>query len=56
VQSKFDKLFFRGHNGIKSIIATVGGNDFKRLQIGIDRPNSNDPEIVAGYVLKNFSS
>ena len=46
---------FRGHNGIKSIIATIGGNDFRRLHIGIDRPKSNDPDIVAGYVLSNFS-
>jgi hypothetical protein len=38
-------LFFihRGHNGIKSIIATIGGNDFRRLHLGIDRPNSNNP-------------
>lgn len=36
-------LIDRGHNGIKSIIATIGGNDFRRLHLGIDRPNSNDP-------------
>lgn len=47
---------FRGHNGIKSIIASIGGNDFRRLHLGIDRPKSNDPDIVAGYVLSNFNS
>lgn len=31
-------------------------DDFKRLQLGIDRPNSRDPEIVANYVLTNFNS
>ncbi len=55
MQSNF-YLYFRGHNGIKSIIATIGGNDFRRLHLGIDRPKSNDPDIVAAYVLSNFSS
>lgn len=48
-------FYIRGHNGIKSIIATIGGNDFRRLHLGIDRPKSNDPDIVANYVLSNFS-
>jgi PTH1 family peptidyl-tRNA hydrolase len=52
--SKF-KSNLRGHNGIKSIIATFGTNDFKRLHLGIDRPTSNDPEVVAKYVLSNFT-
>lgn len=30
----------RGHNGITSIIGAVGGNDFRRLQLGIGRPVS----------------
>ncbi len=54
--SNFHTLTFRGHNGIKSIIATIGGNDFRRLHLGIDRPKSSDPDIVAGYVLSNFKS
>ena len=37
------------------MIATVGGNDFRRLHLGIDRPDSNDPDVVADYVLSNFS-
>lgn len=44
-----------GHNGLKSIIATVGA-EFIRVRIGIGRPvvdgePSWDPEVVAEYVL-----
>lgn len=46
---------FRGHNGVLSIIGAVGGNDFRRLQLGIDRPVSHQPDDVAKYVLCNFS-
>ena len=45
----------RGHNGVLSVIGAVGGKDFKRLQLGIDRPSSRNPEDVANYVLTNFS-
>lgn len=44
-----------GHNGIKSIIASLGTEKFNRLRIGI-----NDPLIkirdTANYVLNNFSA
>lgn len=41
-----------GHNGIKSIIAHLHHQDFKRIRIGIDK----DPLIVtADYVLGKFS-
>jgi PTH1 family peptidyl-tRNA hydrolase len=45
-----------GHNGLKSIIAAVGGGDFGRVRIGIGRPYLNgvptwDPEVVMRYVL-----
>ncbi|MCK9518222.1 MAG: aminoacyl-tRNA hydrolase [Dehalococcoidia bacterium] len=48
-----------GHNGMKSVVASVGG-DFVRIRIGIGRPVRNgeptwDPEAVAGYVLSNPS-
>ncbi len=48
-------LIFRGHNGIDSIIKELRTNSFKRLQLGIARPESRDPEVVAKYVLTNFS-
>ncbi|OEH84340.1 aminoacyl-tRNA hydrolase [Desulfuribacillus stibiiarsenatis] len=41
-----------GHNGIKSIIAHLGTDEFARLKIGIGRPQGVD---VVSYVLTNFT-
>ncbi len=41
-----------GHNGVKSLIAHMNGQDFKRIRVGIDR-NSNIP--VVNYVLGKFT-
>jgi PTH1 family peptidyl-tRNA hydrolase len=43
-----------GHNGLKSITAALGTRDFHRVRIGVGRPNSTDPNIVAAYVLGRF--
>jgi peptidyl-tRNA hydrolase, PTH1 family len=41
-----------GHQGVRSIIERMGGNDFLRLKVGIDRPPPGmDP---AEYVLTPF--
>ncbi len=40
-----------GHNGLKSLKAGFASPDFQRVRIGVGRPDSTDPEIVAGYVL-----
>jgi PTH1 family peptidyl-tRNA hydrolase len=40
-----------GHNGLKSLRRELGGPDFHRVRVGVGRPDSTDPEIVAGYVL-----
>lgn len=41
-----------GHNGIKSIISHIGGQDFKRIRVGIDR----HPYMkVVDYVLSKFT-
>ena len=42
-----------GHNGIKSIISCLGGEDFPRVKIGVDKkPN---PEYdLASWVLGEF--
>ncbi len=40
-----------GHNGLKSLKRELGAPDFHRVRIGVGRPDSTDPEIVAGYVL-----
>jgi PTH1 family peptidyl-tRNA hydrolase len=44
-----------GHNGLKSLKAELGGPDFQRVRVGVGRPDSTDPEVVAGYVLGRFS-
>lgn len=44
-----------GHNGLKSLKAHLGGPDFARVRIGVGRPDSTDPEIVASWVLGRFS-
>jgi PTH1 family peptidyl-tRNA hydrolase len=43
-----------GHNGLKSLKAELGGADFARVRVGVGRPDSTDPEIVAAYVLGSF--
>jgi PTH1 family peptidyl-tRNA hydrolase len=44
-----------GHNGLKSLRQSLGGADFARVRVGVGRPDSTDPEIVASYVLGRFS-
>ena len=44
-----------GHNGLKSLRDGLGSPDFARVRVGVGRPDSTDPEIVAGYVLAPFS-
>jgi PTH1 family peptidyl-tRNA hydrolase len=43
-----------GHNGLKSLSRGLGGRDFWRVRGGVGRPDSTDPEVVAGYVLSRF--
>lgn len=43
-----------GHNGLKSIRASLGTNDFMRVRVGVGRPDSTDPEIVSSWVLGRF--
>ena len=40
-----------GHNGLKSLRQGLGSPDFARVRIGVGRPDSSDPDIVAAYVL-----
>ena len=40
-----------GHNGLKSLKARLGSPDFHRVRIGVGRPDSTDPELVAAHVL-----
>ena len=43
-----------GHNGLKSLRRGFGDAEFWRVRIGVGRPDSTDPEIVASYVLSRF--
>jgi PTH1 family peptidyl-tRNA hydrolase len=43
-----------GHNGLKSLKRGFGEADFWRVRVGVGRPDSTDPEIVAAYVLGRF--
>ena len=66
VQDDMDKSFGKigekrtgsacGHNGIKSLIQSLGTSDFIRMKIGIGRPESRDPKLVASYVLSHFTN
>lgn len=42
-----------GHNGIKSTISHTGSQEFKRIKVGIDRPQNG--QKVVDYVLQRFS-
>jgi len=47
-----------GHNGIKSLVETVGTKDFYRMKIGIGRPGTGTVHSdfpVDKYVLSNFT-
>ena len=43
-----------GHNGLKSLKRGFGDAEFWRVRVGVGRPDSTDPEIVAAYVLGRF--
>ena len=47
-----------GHNGVRSVIQCVGDDAFRRLRIGIGRPQHHDDTSVdvSDFVLSKFSS
>jgi peptidyl-tRNA hydrolase, PTH1 family len=44
-----------GHNGLKAVKAGLGSADFRRVRVGVGRPDTTDPEIVSAHVLGRFS-
>jgi peptidyl-tRNA hydrolase, PTH1 family len=44
-----------GHNGLRSLKQGLGSADFRRVRVGVGRPDSTDPDIVSAYVLGRFS-
>ena len=55
---EFGKIVFKnggglgGHNGLKSIVASLGTRDFMRLRLGIGRPSRGNP---SNWVLSRFT-
>jgi PTH1 family peptidyl-tRNA hydrolase len=43
-----------GHNGLRSIAAVLGTQEFMRLRVGVGRPGRGDPRDVADYLLADF--
>ena len=43
-----------GHNGLRSIAAQLGSQEFQRLRVGVGRPGRGDPRDLADYVLADF--
>lgn len=43
-----------GHNGIRSIDASLGGHPIARLRLGIGRPTT--PQAIEDYVLERFTA
>ena len=44
-----------GHNGLRSVVQSIGTQDFLRVRIGIGRPERGDPRPVADWVLQPFA-
>ena len=44
-----------GHNGLRSIAAHLGSQDFLRLRVGVGRPGRGDQRAPADYVLAPFT-
>ncbi|MFT4049995.1 MAG: aminoacyl-tRNA hydrolase [Solirubrobacterales bacterium] len=44
-----------GHNGLRSINSGLGTADYRRVRVGVGRPDSTDPEIVSAWVLGRFT-
>jgi peptidyl-tRNA hydrolase, PTH1 family len=43
-----------GHNGLKAAKQGLGSADFRRVRVGVGRPDTTDPEIVSAHVLGKF--
>jgi peptidyl-tRNA hydrolase, PTH1 family len=44
-----------GHNGLRSIAAQLGTQDFQRLRVGVGRPGRGDHRSLADFVLSDFA-
>jgi peptidyl-tRNA hydrolase, PTH1 family len=55
MQIKSGAASAKGHNGLKSISGILKSMEYTRIGVGIGRPESREPEVVAGYVLRKMS-
>ena len=39
----------------ESAARELGGRDFARVRVGVGRPDTTDPDLVAAYVLGKFT-
>jgi peptidyl-tRNA hydrolase, PTH1 family len=46
----------KGHNGLKDIAKCMPGQKYMRIGVGIGRPESREPNVVAAYVLRKMSA
>jgi len=56
VKVKSGSASAKGHNGLKSINGLLKGTEYTRIGVGIGRPESREPDVVAGYVLRKMSA
>jgi len=45
-----------GHKGMKSIISTLGSEDFPRIRVGIGRPAQDAEDAIVSYVLGDLTA
>ncbi len=45
-----------GHNGLRSVAASLGTPDFLRLRVGVGRPERGDRRPLADFVLSDFDA
>jgi PTH1 family peptidyl-tRNA hydrolase len=43
-----------GHNGIKSLLAELGSEQFSRVKLGVGRPQAERGPVVSDWVLMDF--
>lgn len=45
----------KGHNGLKSVGEAMRGMAYARIGVGIGRPTSREPEVVARWCLRRMT-
>jgi len=56
VKSRNGSLSCKGHRGLLSIGDSLRGQEYMRIGVGIGRPQSREPDLVAKYVLRPMTA